>query len=590
MDRAGPAERGNHPSWSGGFPPDPARIGKQRARTEERRRHGRRDTGRETQTTLEVLVYDYIVVGAGSAGSVVAARLSEDPSTSVLVLEGGPADDLPEIAMPAAAPMLWSGPLTWDNVTVRQRHAAQREIPWPTGRVLGGSSSINGMLYVRGNRVDYDTWRDAYGCVGWGYRDLLPYFLRAEDQQRGASPWHGTGGPLRVEDQRFEHPLSRAWLEAAVASGLPRNEDFNGADQDGVGHYQVTQRAGRRWSVADAYLRPAMRRPNLTVETGAHVSRLLLDGDRVTGVRYLRDGAACDAAAAREVVVAGGAVRTPQLLLLSGIGPADQLRAHDIPVAVDAPAVGVGLHDHPMCLPGWRTPATPNLWEEATPENLERWRRERRGPMASFGAEAGGFARSRGDRPAPDLQFGAIPGPPPLPGLGPPTERAVGTLVGAVHPRSRGTVTLASADPMAKPAVDPAYFADEADLDVLVAGVRVAREIAACQPLAAITAGEIMPGEDLDDDEQLRDWVRATAGTMFHPTGTCAMGGGADAVCDPDLRVRGVEGLRVVDASVMPVTPRGNTNAPTIAVAERAADLIRGGAALPPAAPERELV
>jgi choline dehydrogenase len=446
------------------------------------------------------------------------------------------------------------------------------------------------MIYIRGNRVDYDGWRDAHGCTGWGYLDVLPYFLRAEDQQRGGSLYHGAGGPLRVEDQRYEHPLSRAWLEAAVASGLPRNGDFNGAHQDGVGHYQMTEREGRRWSAADAYLRPAMRRPNLTVETGADAGRLLLDGERATGVRYRRDGAWQQARATREVIVAAGAVKTPQLLLLSGIGPADQLRAHHLPVVVDAPAVGAGLQDHPMVLPGWRTPSTRNLWEELTPENLELWRRERRGPMASFGAEAGGFARSRADRPAPDLQFGAVPGPPPLPELGPPTERAVGTLVGAVHVRSRGSVTLASADPAARPIVDPAYFADEADLDVLVAGVRMAREIAAREPLAGITAGEIMPGEDVVDDERVREWVRATAGTMFHPTGTCAMGGAADAVCDPELRVRGVEGLRVVDASVMPASPRGNTNAPTIAVAERAADLIRGNTPLSAAARERELV
>lgn len=310
--------------------------------------------------------------------------------------------------------------------------------------MLGGSSSINGMIYIRGNRVDYDTWRDAYGCMGWGYADLLPYFLRAEDQQRGESPYHGTGGPLRVEDQRYEHPLSRGWLEAAVASGLPRNEDFNGADQDGVGHYQMTQRAGRRWSAADAYLRPAMRRPNVIVETGAYVGRLLLEGERATGVRYARDGAWREAGATCEVIV--------------------------------APAAGAGLQDHPMCLPGWRTPTARNLWEEVTPENVELWRRERRGPMASFGAEAGGFTRSGGGRPAPDLQFGAIPGPPPLPELGPPSERAVGTLVGAVHVRSRGRVLLASPDPAAKPVVDPAYFADEADLDVLVAGVRLTRE------------------------------------------------------------------------------------------------------------------
>jgi choline dehydrogenase len=564
-------------------------MGKEGARQEESTTSRVATLSMKTRN-LEVLMYDYIIIGAGSAGSVVAARLSEDPSTRVLVLEGGPPDDLPELAVPAAAPTLWSGPLTWNHATITQRHAAQRVVPWPSGRTLGGSSSINGMIYIRGNRADYDNWRDTYGCTDWGYVDLLPYFLRAEDQQRGSSPYHGTGGPLRVEDQRYEHPLSRAWLEAAVASGLPRNEDFNGAEQDGVGHYQMTQREGRRWSTADAYLRPAMRRRNLTVETNAYVTQLISEGDRTAGVRYVRHGAVREASATREVIVACGAVKTPQLLMLSGIGPADHLRAHGIQVIIDAAAVGVGLQDHPMCLPGWRTPTTPNLWEEMTPENEALWQRERRGPMASFGAEAGGFTRSGRNRSAPDLQFGAIPGPPPLPELGPPTMRAVGTLVGAIQVRSRGRVMLASADPAAKPLVDPAYFADEADLDVLVAGVRVAREVAACEPLRRLTAGEIMPGEDVDEDEQVRDWIRATVGTMFHPTGSCAMGGSAEAVCDPQLRVRGVEGLRIVDASVMPVTPRGNTNAPTIAVAERAADLIRGNTRLSAAEPEHALV
>jgi len=319
------------------------------------------------------------------------------------------------------------------------------------------------------------------------------------------------------------------------------------------------------------------------VETGAHVTGVQIERGRATGVRYLRQGAVHEARAGREVVLAGGAVNSPQLLLLSGVGPADQLRRHGIEVIVDAPRVGEGLQDHPWCLPMWRTPAVPSLAEQATPENLALWRREAAGPMASNGPEAGGFARTRDGLPAPDLQLGVAPGPDPV--LGEPPLRVASVLVVAVAPRSRGRVALRSADPAAKPLIDPGYLAVEADLDVLVAGVRLAREIAAGKELAGLTAGEHAPGEQVEDDQRLREWVRHNLGTSFHPTSSCAMGGGATAVCDPELRVRGVDGLRVVDASVLPAVPRGNTNAPTVAVAERAADLIRGNTPLPPVEP-----
>jgi choline dehydrogenase len=527
-------------------------------------------------------VYDYIIVGAGSAGCVLAARLSADSGVSVLLLEAGLADDADEIRAPAAVNRLFQTSYDWNYQTVPQHRAGGRTVYWPRGKVLGGSSSINAMIYIRGNRHDFQAWKDEHGCVGWGYEDLMPYFRRAEDNSRGASPYHGTGGPLAVTDPRYKSQACAAFIAAAQEQGAKANDDFNGPRQDGVGWYQVTQRNGQRCSAATAYLHPALSRPNLTVLTDALVTNVIIEGGHATGVRYLHHGEPQTARANAEVILSGGAVNSPQLLMLSGIGPAEHLIEMGIDVHADLRGVGGNLSDHPVLPVIWSTPKIRSLWEKASNTSLLRWQLTHRGPLTSNVAESGGFAHSEPGLPAPDLQLHVLPAPYQNQGLADPARRAMTVLVGLVDVASRGRIRLRSADPRHRPAIDPGYLSDERDGRALAAGLKLAREFVTARPMAAICSSELAPGAHVRSDAELLNYVRSSVVTLYHPVGTCTMGGDSrwNSVVDLELKVRGVTGLRVVDASVMPVVPRGNTNAPTIAIAERAADLIAGRAPL----------
>jgi choline dehydrogenase len=520
--------------------------------------------------------FDVVVVGAGSAGCALAGRLSEDPDLSVLVLEAGGSDDVLEVQVPAALYKVWRTKRDWNYTTDPQPGLDGRRLFWPRGRLLGGSSSINAMIYIRGARCDYDEWAQLTGDESWSYDHVLPLFKRMEDNARGADAFHGVGGPLRVEDLRSPHRWSRAVVASAVAAGYPRNDDFNGATQEGVGLYQVTQRRGRRWSAADAYLKPAMARPNLTVRTGAQVTRVLVAGGRATGVEYLAGGRRHTVRAGREVVLAGGAVNSPQLLMLSGIGPAGHLREVGVDVVHDLPGVGARLQDHPLVPVIWHVRSGKSLFRAESPSGYAQYFAARRGPLTSNLAEAGLFTRSAADLPEPDLQYHFLPVKFWRQAEVDPDVDAFTAATVLVHVHSEGSVRLRSADPTWAPAIDAGYLTDERDTEALVSGVEKAREIASAGPLAAVLAEEWSPGGTVRTRADLRRTVRATLESLYHPVGSCRMGTDEAAVVDPQLRVRGIDGLRVVDASVMPTLVRGNTNAPTIMIAERAADLITG--------------
>ncbi|MCG8671509.1 MAG: choline dehydrogenase [Pseudomonadales bacterium] len=537
-------------------------------------------------------MFDFVVIGAGSAGCVLANRLSENPNNKVLLLEAGGKDSSLFIHMPAGvAEHLKGGACNWEFNTAPEPHLNNRGLYWPRGKVLGGSSAINGMIYIRGHKSDYDHWAEL-GNRGWSYSEILPYFKRSMNQERGASEFHGVNGPLEVEDPKSDNELFDVFVQAGREAGLPYNPDFNGAEQEGVGPYQVTISQGRRSSAATAYLKPILTRANLRIETNALVSKILFQGRRANSVRYIQNKKVKEALAAKEVIVCAGAVQSPQILNLSGIGDSDELRRFGIEMVQHLPGVGKNLQDHlDIGIQHYCTkPIT--LFSQTKLHNklitLAQYLLFRNGLGASNGLEAGAFVKTDPELDRPDIQYHFIPafmldharqdGP----------DHGYMLHACQLRPESRGYISLNSADPKDPPAIQPNYLSASKDLEVMIKAVKIGRKIFAATSFDPYRGAEYSPGPHIQTDAEIASFIRQNAETIYHPVGTCRMGNDNLAVVDNTLKVKGVEGLRVVDASVMPTLVGGNTNAPTIMVAEKAADMILGYEPLNPIVTEKE--
>jgi len=523
-------------------------------------------------------MYDYIIIGGGSSGCAIAARLTEDPETSVLLLEAGPLDTDRYIHMPVGFYKMTDGPLTWGYKTVPQKHCNNREVPYAQGRVLGGGGSINAEIFTRGCPEDYDRWANEEGCPGWSFEEIRPYYVRSEDNDVLADDYHGVGGPLGVSNIT-PHPMTKAFVQACQQAGIPYTTDFNGAKQEGCGVYQTTTRGAGRCSAATGYLKPAMGRPNLTVTPNALTTRIVIENGRATGVEYAVGGQSKSAQADREVIVAAGAIGSPKIMMLSGLGPADELGRHGIDVVADIPGVGRNLQDH------FDVDVVYELYEQNSFDKYAKphwmlWAGLqyvlfKTGPVASNIVEGGAFWYADETADTPDLQFHFLAGAGVEAGVPPPASGAGLTLnTYFVRPRSRGSVTLRSTDPKEAPNIDPNYVADPYDMKITVEGVKKIREIMTQPVFDRHIKKEHFPGDEVRTDAEFEEYSRNHGRTAYHPVGTCKMGVDDMAVVDPELRVRGIERLRVCDSSVMPSLISSNTNAPSIMIGEKASDMI----------------